>query len=363
MDVTREQVLSYRLHVHQIGRVGAHDVVDADVLDLGVQDTGRDGALWALANRGVSIPPKEAWPADLVLVWTLRGAPHVYRRTDLPAVARATRPLSEADAGKRIHDAAKPLRAQGIPVRDALAMVSREMHELVEHPTVKGDVSTALTARLDEPFLRFCRSCSATHPFEMPFRLAALPAGLELAPWTTPPVLRRVTGWSGPADKVPQRLDVIRAYLHLHGPATPAQVSEYLDAPVKDVKAHWPEDAEPVTFEHEHRWILTADLANLRSPPSADRPVRLLSPFDPLLQTRDREVLVPDATQRRQLWVTLGRPGAILHGREIVGLWRPRASGRRLALVVDRWGGVPDRALVDQAERLAASRGLELAGT
>lgn len=361
MDVTREQVLRYRVHVHQLDRVGEHDVLDADVLDLGVQDTGTEGALWALANRGVSTGGSRDWPDSLALAWTLRGAPHAYRRSDLAAVVSATAPLSEEDAGKRVFDAAKPLRAAGRAVEDALRTVADEMLDIVVEPTVKGDVSTALTARLDGSFLRFCRPCNTTHIFEQPFRLAALQAGLELVPGTSPPVLRRIPGWTGP-DAVPQRLDVIRAYLHLDGPATPKQVAAYLDAPVKEVRAHWPADAVPVRVGKEQRWALADDLETLASPPAAGGLTRLLSAFDPLLQIRDRELLVPDAARRKELWVVLGRPGAVLQGHEIVGTWRPRASGSRLGLLVDRWAAVPEEPLAEQAERLASARGLEFAG-
>jgi len=79
---------------------------DAAVLDLGVQDTGPDGAAWALAIRGAAVPVE-----DLALAWTLRGAPHFYRRQEIAAVATATAPWSDADAAKRIFDAARPLKA------------------------------------------------------------------------------------------------------------------------------------------------------------------------------------------------------------------------------------------------------------
>ena len=47
-------------------------------------------------------------------------------------------------------------------------------------------------------------------------------------------------------------------------------------------------------------------------------------------------------------------------GHEVVGTWRPRASGARLRLQVEAWGDVPD--LTEQAERLAAFRGVAFAG-
>ena len=46
------------------------------------------------------------WPRELALAWTVRAAPHAYRRADLPAVEKALRPYSEADAAKRVLNAA-----------------------------------------------------------------------------------------------------------------------------------------------------------------------------------------------------------------------------------------------------------------
>src|SRR5918998_2081871 len=169
--VDQRQILSFRLHAQQLDRAkGA--LADTAVLDIGVQDTGPDGGLWALAMRGVDVGARAG--DELATVWTIRGAPHLYRREDLRGVAAATAPFSDADAGKRIYDAAKPLVAAGIGNLEGLDAVAATMRKLVTAPMVKGEVSGRLTELLPEPHLRFCRPCDATHVHEMPFRLAAL---------------------------------------------------------------------------------------------------------------------------------------------------------------------------------------------
>ena len=352
--LTRRQALDLRLRAQQLDR-DAGTVADTALLDIGVQDTGADGALWALALRGVERPP----PGELATVWTIRGAPHVYRRTDLAGVATATAPFSDADAGKRIFDASKPLKAAGIPNLAALDAVADAMRSIVTAPMVKGEMSTRLTAVLPDPYLRFCRPCNAVHTYEQPFRLAALRAGLELEPGTSPPVLRPVPGLE-PATEVPQRLDVVRAYLRLLGPATPQHVAGYLDAPVKDVKAHWPADAVEVTVDGEPRWLLADDIDRLDEAPAGI--TRLLGPFDLYLQARDRSLVVRDPDQAKDLWRMLGRPGGVLVDGEVVGTWRAKKSGPAVTVSVELWAPVDRGRLADQAERLAAFRGSTLAG-
>ena len=265
---TSSDVLGFRARAQQLDReTGA--LAHTAVLDIGVQDTGPDGALWALALRGVDVSALP--PTELARVWTIRGAPHLYPRQDLPAVAAAVEPFSDADAGKRIYDASRPLKAAGIGNIAALDTVASFMRSVVQEPMAKGEVSAAVTALVDPPYLRFCRVCDATHLYEMPFRLAALRAGLELEAGTSPPVLRRIAGFE-PASTVPEQYDVVRAYLRLLGPATPKQVADYLDAPVKDVKARWPADAVEVTVDDERRWVLAADEPALATGLERDHP-------------------------------------------------------------------------------------------
>ena len=350
MQVTRDDVLRFRVHAQELHRTGSHG--DAAILDLGVQDTGPDGAAWALELRGASVAAE-----DLVYAWTLRGAPHAYRRADAAAVAAAVAPLSEADAAKRVFDASKPLKDAGIPVVDALGVIAGEMRDIVSSPTVKGEMSRELAERLPAPYLRWCRVCGATHSYEQTFRLSALPAGLELEAGSSPPVLHRIRGWRGAAKRVPDHLDPIRGVLRFLGPTTPKQVAGYVDSTVKEIKAHWPEDVVPVEVDGERLEILADDADALAGAEPADN-ARLLGPFDLFLQGRDRELVLPDAAARKDLWRTIGRPGGVLVGHEVVGSWRPRSSGKKLRLALNMWsGGKPPKALAEQAEHLATFRG------
>ena len=357
--VDRRRVMSFRVRAQQLDRARG-SLARTAVLDIGVQDTGPDGARWALALRGVDVTTTT--DKDLVMLWTVRGAPHLYRRADVGKVAAAVEPYSDADAGKRIFDAAKPLKAAGIENLTALDAVAEQMRAIVTKPTVKGEVSTRLTRVMPEPYLRFCRPCNATHVYEQPFRLAAVRAGLELRPGTSPPVLERITGFRKAAAPG-ERFDLVRAYLRLLGPATPKQVAEYIDAPLQDIKARWPEDVIEVTVGREARSLVAADEKDLESAEAEG--VRLLGPFDLFLQARDRSTLVPDAAHAKQLWPTLGRPGAVLVDGDLVGTWRPRQSGGKLTVAVQPWRRLPAavrKAVTDQAERLAGHRSVSLAG-
>jgi hypothetical protein len=318
----RSEVLEHRIHVQQLDRAEAERAItDAAVFDFGIQDTGQDGASWALANRGVPVRAAaelEASP-DVALAWTLRAAPHFYRRADLLEIMVATSPLSDRDAATRVVGAGKPLKEAGISTVTGLTQVATQLRQVVTRPLVKGEVSTQLTARLDPPYLRYCRACKTTHSWEVPFRVGALYAGLELEPGTSPPVLRRIPGWPnrkpGPAPDpiaAPESLQPIRNYLRFLGPATPNDVAAFLDSPVAEIKAHWPADAVEVSVDGRQGWIL-GEAGGIEH----DRELlRLLGGFDLFLQARDRDLIVPDTSKHKALWPILGRPGVVLSGTE-----------------------------------------------
>ena len=181
-QLTRADVLGFRVRAQQLDRT-AGTLADTAVLDLGVQDTGADAGRWALALRGVPEPR----PGELALVWTLRGAPHLYRRADLAGVAAATAPFSDADAAKRIFDGARPLRAAGIPVLTALS---------VPHPAAMSQAMLHSDQVLRSSYVGF-------------FQLPAVPEGVLLAGGGA--VLRRMLRQGGlPADLVEEYVTRMR---------------------------------------------------------------------------------------------------------------------------------------------------------
>ncbi|KAB1642141.1 DNA glycosylase AlkZ-like family protein [Gulosibacter chungangensis] len=273
---------------------------------------------------------EEARAAKLT-VWAVRGAPHFVRREYLADLQIALSPFSEADATKRILLAGKGLQAAGVGAIEGMQVFATVMREAVPSrgATIsKGELSTLLHERLPGEYQVDCRRCGATHPHEQLFRIGALHAGLELEPGTNPPNLRRIPNWprrepgfaSDPLRASTPR-QVIRAYLHHLGPASPRDIAAYLETNVGEIKAYWPADAREVTVAGRRLFALTADVEQLRDAGRVDAPqLRLLSGFDLFMAAKDREFLVLDEGHRKTLWPVLGRPGAVGVDGEVIGV-------------------------------------------
>ena len=170
--------------------------------------------------------------------------------------------------------------------------------------------------------VRACRSGSR--------RLAA---GLELEPGTSPPVLRRIPGWRPVAGARRPRAGARRtcgwsdAYLRLCGPSTPAAAATFLEMPPARGQGAL---AGRRGADRGGRARGAWRCPDVPEPAETAGLVRLLGPFDLWLQARDRDLVVPDRSRHKALWPTIGRPGAVLVGVELVGTWRPKASGQQL---------------------------------
>jgi len=361
VKLTRKQVLAHRVAAQGLYR-DATRVDRLAVLDLGVQDAAGELARLAFDARLSKPPAAEVFGPGkpLALVWSLRGAPHVHRRADLDALTGALYPLSEQDAAGRLNETGPSVARAGISALDQYAIAVRELRAAVRSATGKGAVSTAVSRAIPAVMLRDCRACKAKHISDSAMRAPSLAAGLELVPDTAPPVLQRRKG-----ARVPERpdLDALRElalhYLALLGPATPADVAGYLGARRADLMQAWPDELAEVSVEGRKAWLPSAQLDDVAGAEPAEL-VRLLGGFDPYLQARDRDLIVPDKAVQKALWPVLGRPGALFVDGEVVGTWRPRTSGRKLTVQVEAFAPLPAstwRSVEAEAERVGAVRG------
>ncbi|MCD2190759.1 DNA glycosylase AlkZ-like family protein [Actinomycetospora soli] len=352
MDVTREQAIALRVAAQGLARRSVDDA--AALLDLGVQHRESSVAV-ALAARLPDRPP-----ADDVLAWTHRAAPHRHHLADLARWARALRPLSAADAAGRLTWTAEQDAAFG--ALEAIDRVAEVLTSVVTGPMTKGELSTAVSREIPRALQRDCPSCGVWHVYDQLLRLAALPAGLTLDGGRVLRALPPDDGWRrpvGPGEPA-DVAGLVTAAARVFGPATTADLAAWIGTsagalrPAVDVA-----DLAAVRVAGRRAWVVRDRLEVLADPPSPPD-LRLLPAFDPLLSARDRALLVPDPQRRRALWPALGHPGAVLVGTEVLGTWRPRAAGSALTLEVTAFEELPRDLLDEEAERVAAARGLRL---
>jgi len=362
VQVDRAQVLAFRVAAQGLHRDTAA-LSSLAVLDIGVQEAmGHPAALAFAARLPDGVDPLAAvGPGHrLALAWTLRGAPHVHRRKDLDGVAAAIYPLSEADATARLNETGPSIARKGMTALEQFSTAVDAMRAVVTDAVDKGSASTAVTRRIPAAMWRECRACGTSHISDSAMRVAAPAAGLELEPGTNPPVLLPRAGATlpeGPDAVALARL--ARAYLALLGPAGPREFAGYLDARRADLARWWPDDLVEVEVEGRAAFLPERSLALLRTPPEPDA-VRLLGPFDPFLQARDRDLIVPDKSVQKALWPVLGRPGVLLVDGEVAGTWRTKSSGRRLTITVDAFAPMPPSVWSEveaEAQRVGQVRG------
>jgi hypothetical protein len=154
------------------------------------------------------------------------------------------------------------------------------------------------------------------------------PTGRILMRWEG---ARQPTVWTVPPPEVDPRdarLELARRYLHVFGPGAPEAFAQWagIQPPARGRAAFdaLAESLTPVRTPVGDAWILASDEPTFRAPAGPAAPARLLPSGDAyfLLQGADRELLVPAADRRPELWTPRVWPGAVLVEGEIVGTWR-----------------------------------------
>jgi len=140
--------------------------------------------------------------------------------------------------------------------------------------------------------------------------------------WTVPP---------SRLDPRQARLELVRRYLHIFGPATAASFAKWAGLRPQEARVAFDTLAEaliPVHTPIGDACILADDEPAFFAESKPSPATRLLPSGDTyyLLWGADRQLLLPDARQRAALWTTRVWPGALLLNGEIAGVWRRSAA-------------------------------------
>ena len=355
LGVDRTQAMAYRVAALGLAERGKDRPGDLAVLDLGVQDYTPDSTRIALAARTSADLDDDR----LIMVWAARGAPHLHRRRELKSLMTALWPVSDADASARINSTQIPDGVKlGIAAFTATATAFREV---VTRSMPRGEASTLVSARVPRELTYDCRSCKARHIAGNVWQHSGLAGAIEVQARGKDATLGPIAKLPGPPTENKGIDGLITTYLRLLGPATPTEVAKYFGSSPAEMRKVWPDGLAEANVDGRKAWLPRESVADLKAAKPTPG-VRLLPPMDALLQARDRDVLVPDKRQQKEVWRTLGNPGVLLVDSDIAGVWRAKLAGggKRVDLTVTPFGVLKAKtrkAVEAEAAEIARARG------
>lgn len=290
LELSREQILAFRRRVGALEERlprGARSLRQAAW--AGLTDSVPRAALLSIHARVEGTHPSSWEDSALVQVWGPRHSVYV-----VPARDRAVFTLGRLPDGAR-----RRARAEDMAALVSAHLAGRRLKD--------NDVQHAL-------------GIGNTIKY-------AAPTGTVLIRWDgarTPDI------WTVPRPEIEPleaRCELVRRYLHVVGPSTPEAFAVWSGVGGAEAREAFGVLSRSLTAARTpigDGWILTRDEPVLREPSGAPAAARLLPSGDPyfLFWGAERELLVPDESQRAELWTTRVWPGAVLAGGEIVGIWR-----------------------------------------
>jgi hypothetical protein len=331
LNVTREQILAFRRRVGSLDermpkRVGSL----RRAAWAGLQDSMPRAALLSLHARVRGVEPSTLDDPSLAQLWGPRYSTYVVPERDFALFS----------LGRLPDDARGRARAERI---------AAQLHAELDGARVSyGEVGHALGVNANS------------------FRYAAT-TGTVAIRWDG---ARAPTIWTVEAPKLdPARAcrELARRYLHVFGPTTANGFARWAGISRRAAAAAFASLEGSLLAARTplgDEWLLAEDEPALRAAATPPAPARLLPSGDAyfLLDGAERELLVPRADRRQQLWTPRVWPGALLVEGEIRGTWRRAQHTVR----IDAWERLtPRRRAAAEAEAEALplpglERGIEV---
>ena len=376
MAIGREQVLAFRLASHGLDH-RTKGLVEA-AGRCGIQETPLGSAAVAIHARvdGLSTEKLEralAKDRSLLVLWAMRGAPHVVPATDLGVFTIGALPLDSPSFRQTLGGWAPALDKVDLDPFQVLERLVDSAMKLLDGKSMGvNELRDRLYARV-RSLHQIERPGSARDDMPEPlFRAIGTKGEVCIVSGRgTDSVIARTDQWlhrsKGSVDRDEARAELARRFLHCYGPATPQHFAEWTKRSLADAKQAFElieAELTEVTMAGKKGLLMAADDQALGSPPETTG-IRLLPVQDPYLQQRDRATLLPDQTARRRLWQAIRGPGALLVDGVVTGTWRGRVKGDRWEVAIEPFGRLEAKvrdAISDEAEIMAPLKGCSSTG-
>ena len=358
MDIRAQAVRSFRLRAHHLDKMLPSGQIETAAGACGVQNSPPGAWETALFNRveGCTLP--ELHDAlyrrkTLLQAWSYRGVPVVFPTAESgiflsPLAALKgeapwiyTRGIALAlEHLQMSFDSLLPLVKQAAGYLDAHTVQGKETLDRVLADAVREHLPSEKRTLWDAPSMYGAPDRQTVGGAAVSFLLRPCSfSGLVVFGCRQggSPTFASFRSWLGRAPETPPDADrlLVRKFLHCHGPSTPALLAEWLGCSPAQARRLWnsvAQELEPVSVEGKARWLLSADRDALAHPCGPQERLLLLGPHDPYLDTRDRDVLLPDKALQKLVWRTVGNPGAVVLDGRISGMWTARTV-RDLSLI------------------------------
>lgn len=383
MKVSRDDVVAFRLHAHHLTQRLGEDGMLRAAAACGIQNSPPGSALLALHARVRDFTQERldgavATDKSLLQSWCMRGSPFYVPTADAPVFTTGVLPPTEGAMRQFILGAGPSVDKLGLSLSETVELTGTEIRDVLTGRQLAIDeLGKELAERIAPKLSKKQRDIweqEGPHAAGQPLgeaivhfciRILTLQDVVCFAPREAnkaPFVL--VDGWLDhplpDTDPEVARAELLRRYLRCYGPSTRADFAAWLGVRAGDADPWWSLVEDEMTQVEFGRktWILKEDLDALQSPPAA-KGARLLPPRDPYTQLRDRETIL-DKKHHRDVWKTVGDPGTVLADGEVIGTWRSRKNGKKLAVSIKTFSRVTSRykkPLETEAEQVATLRG------
>lgn len=360
--VTPKQVIAYRLQVHNLADLLPKTLDEAALLQAvgvcGLQNSPPGAWQTAVFNRLPNCTKAQLHTAlyqhkSLLQAWSLRGVPLIFPTAEAAAYLAALQAQPEEQPWIYTRGITLALDYLQMSFAELLPLVQAAAHYLDKHTIVSKEKLDSTLAELITPQLPaekqqlwqapsmydqsgrqtvggavvsfLLRPCAWQGLVVFGQRQGGSPSFTSYQSWLGQP-------WPAPEPEAAGR-QLVHKFLHCYGPSNQTAFNSWLGCSPRQGKRLWQSvGPETTTVEllGKKYVILHQDLEPLLNVSEPEPRLLLLGPHDPYLEQRDRSLILPDASLHKTVWRTVGNPGVILRGGQIIGVWQHK--GREINL-------------------------------